>query len=718
LEVEPHAMLALSSREAQFIEDAWTDERTNNEHMRRWNVRSVIVIPLVARSKELGVAFFNWHTDPARFDDLIRDAANKISALLALALAHTDALNVRKREMIALEEADERLKANESKYRTLFDGMTEGFALVEPVYGGPDAPVSLRFLEVNPAFERISGKVRSEVVGKTFHELFSRPSPHAIKALVRVAETGKPERFEDYDPVLKLWVETYAYSPEPLKAAYFFTDISSRRQAEEALKQANRRNEVILASIRDDFYVLDRNWIFVYANRQFASRLGKEPADVVGTCIWDLFAKHLGTEYEANYRAAMEKREIRRFELIGKYTNAVYSMAVFPSEEGITVLGTDITAQKRAEEATRAVALFPEENPFPVLRIDKDGKLLYANRAASDILEHFHAQVGQDAPASFGQAARKALGSKTLHTFDFTHALAVYSFAAVPIPDRAYVNLYGRDVTEQRHAEAALMHLTDELEARIEERTMQLQSANKELQAFSYSVSHDLRAPLRIVKSYASLLLQGDQGNLSEKQREQLGAIKTGAVQMEELLKAVLDFSLLGQKPLQMIRVNTRELVHDALGEQKQILGEEAAGRVTITLGDLPDVEADPILLRQVFANLLSNAFKFTRAVDHPSIKVAAESDKDGIIFSVSDNGVGFPKGKAGKLFNLFQRLHSRTQFEGNGIGLANVRRIVERHGGIVYCEGEEGKGASFYFTLPRAANHEISEKEGTTADS
>jgi light-regulated signal transduction histidine kinase (bacteriophytochrome) len=240
-----------------------------------------------------------------------------------------------------------------------------------------------------------------------------------------------------------------------------------------------------------------------------------------------------------------------------------------------------------------------------------------------------------------------------------------------------------------------------ELETKVNEvteRTRQLEAANDELGAFSYSVSHDLRAPLRAVNGYTSILLEEFSSGLSEEGLGFLKRIKENGDHMGHLIDDLLAFSRLGRQALRVQRVHTRDVVDRALAQ----LAPAIDGRqVDLAIGDLPDCDSDPALLEQVYVNLLSNAFKYSRKRENARIEVGAtQNDGDGTVFFVKDNGVGFDMEYADKLFRVFQRLHRNQDFEGTGVGLAIVQRVVNRHGGRVWAEGKVHQGAAFYFTL------------------
>jgi light-regulated signal transduction histidine kinase (bacteriophytochrome) len=225
-----------------------------------------------------------------------------------------------------------------------------------------------------------------------------------------------------------------------------------------------------------------------------------------------------------------------------------------------------------------------------------------------------------------------------------------------------------------------------------------LEAANKELEAFSYSVSHDLRAPLRHIDGYAGLLGESATGKLEPKEMQYLAAVGESVKQMGRLIDDLLDFSRMGRAEMRHSTVELSAMVTEIIHD----LEPEAKGRKIVWQVDpLPKVRADPAMMRQVFVNLLANAVKYTRTRASAEITVGIRDEAEELILFVRDNGVGFDMQYADKLFGVFQRLHRADEFEGTGIGLANVRRIVARHGGRTWAESKMDEGATFYFSLP-----------------
>jgi PAS domain S-box-containing protein len=251
----------------------------------------------------------------------------------------------------------------------------------------------------------------------------------------------------------------------------------------------------------------------------------------------------------------------------------------------------------------------------------------------------------------------------------------------VPVLVSFFVNI--TEVIEQR--------------AQIERHARQLESVNKELETFSYTVSHDLRNPLGGIEGCAKLLEQYYSHGFDEDGKKLLALVRKGTEQMRKLITDLLDFARLGKLSLKKSTIDMNEMIHDILVEIRRAMNHNA--EITVQVDNT--IHADPSLMRQVMLNLISNAVKFSSKKEHPQVHIASAAENGIITFTITDNGAGFDMAHAGKLFGAFQRLHGRSEFEGTGVGLATVERIIKYHGGTVTAEGEVGKGAKFMVRIP-----------------
>lgn len=251
--------------------------------------------------------------------------------------------------------------------------------------------------------------------------------------------------------------------------------------------------------------------------------------------------------------------------------------------------------------------------------------------------------------------------------------------------------------------------LHEDLEQRVVRRTRELEEANRELESFSYSVSHDLRGPLRAIDGFSSIVLRDHAAALPVEGRRYLDLVREGAQQMAQLIDDLLVFAKTARQPIARQTISMKELVNQCVGEFR---GEIAERKTEVAVGDLPECRADPVLLKQALVNLLGNAVKYTRKQPRARIEVGCSSEGGEQAIYVKDNGVGFDMKHADKLFGVFQRLHHKEEFEGTGVGLAIVQRVVHRHGGRVWAQAEPGKGATFYFTLGKE-QHEAKNPAG-----
>jgi PAS domain S-box-containing protein len=259
------------------------------------------------------------------------------------------------------------------------------------------------------------------------------------------------------------------------------------------------------------------------------------------------------------------------------------------------------------------------------------------------------------------------------------------------------IMILSMDITDRKKAEEALKKLNEELETRVQERTTQLHELNKELESYTYTISHDLRAPLRALHGFSQILEEDYESVVDEEGKELLKGLRNNAVKMDNLICDLLEFSRLGRKEIRKGKINMKILVENAALDHKTAYPHNAE----IEINNLHDIEADATLIKQVVTNLLSNAIKYSVHARTPKVEISSIIKDGFVIYSVQDNGVGFDMKYSDKLFGVFQKLHSEKEFEGSGIGLAIVQRIIKKHGGKVWADAKPNDGAAFYFSLP-----------------
>jgi PAS domain S-box-containing protein len=343
-----------------------------------------------------------------------------------------------------------------------------------------------------------------------------------------------------------------------------------------------------------------------------------------------------------------------------------------------------------------------------VMFINRAGRKLFAAQRAEDICGRSLRRLVHPAFWELFRTRMRKLseGSGTLPfmeqkmvRLDGTVVDADVAASPLVFGGRIATQVVVHDVSERKQTEQRMLRVNEALEHRVAERTSELEAANKELEAFSYSVSHDLRAPLRHIEGFIEIIRSGRSRDLDPEVRKHLKTIADAASQMSRLIDDLLMFSRTARTELHKGKFSLRTIVTGVVQDLQQ---EQGNRKVDWSIGVLPVVECDCSLIRQVFFNLLQNALKYTRTRAQAHIQVLCRKTRTECIISVADNGVGFDMRFAHKLFGVFQRLHRLADFEGTGVGLANVRRNVHRHGGRTWAEGAVDKGATIYFTLPR----------------
>lgn len=651
--------------------------------------------------------------------------------------AELEAINKSLENEIAVSiQTQDALRASEERTRLILEAALDAVITIDD--GG-------KVTGWNPQAEAIFGWPREAAMGQTLAEKIvpARFRDAHARGLKRYLDGGEATVLNRRVEISALHADGHEFPVEvsitPIRAgtvvtfSAFVRDITDRRKAEEALSKSQAQLNGIIQSATDAIITIDDREHIVLFNRAAETMFACAAGDALGQPI---------ARFIPERHREIHTQHIRRFAQTGVSNRVMGNMSrlgalrangeEFPIEASIsqiehdaqkffTVIIRDVADRRRVEEDLRVSEerfrfLLDGVKDFAIYMLDPEGRVMSWNAGATRI-KGFNSDeiIGQDF-SRFYPAQDQAAGrpqqdlqqAASCGRFE-TQSLRVRkdgsSFWAnsviTPMYDQGGV-LRGfskvvRDISDRRRAEEEIRQLNRDLELRVRERTGELEVANKELEAFTYSVSHDLRAPLRHIVGFSKMLAEECGETLKPEGRHYLERIQDGTRRMGTLVDDLLNLSRIGRHELRIQVTGLDSIVRDVISE----LRPDTEGRaIEWKVGTLPYVEADPALLKVIFHNLISNALKYTRPRSPAIIQIGSE-DADGLpaVF-VRDNGVGFNMKYADKLFGVFQRLHRAEDFEGTGVGLATVQRVVQKHGGRIWADAELDKGATFYFSL------------------
>ncbi len=658
------------------------------------------------------------------------------------------------------KQAEKSLIESERRYRSLFENMNAGFELFEVVQNEQGIPVDLIIIAANEGFEKTTGLKLRDSIGKHLTQVLpgiEKDEADWIGTFSKVALTGEATQFEQGSELLGYYYSISAFQAGPNQCAVTFIDITGRKAAEaeqrRLFEQVERDRRALISTLEDQrrteeslreseerfrravigapipIMIHAEDGQVISINAIWTRLTGYEHSDISTIADWTqkAYGRHMdlvrndidglhtleGLKADGEYTITTSSDEIR----IWDFSSA--PIGKLPDGRRLVIsMATDVTERKQLELERQKFFLLAESSSEFIGMCDLDMNPLYVNPAGRSMVGlpdmaaacrvkvqdyYFPEDQRFIAEEFFPRVLREGHGDVEIRLRHFQTGEPIWMFYYLFSVHDANGTPIGwatvsRDITERRKAENEIRRLNAELEQRVVERTAQLEAANKELEAFSYSVSHDLRAPLRHISGYVDLLNNRFREALPDKARHYLDSVTGSAKQMGTLIDDLLQFSRAGRQELRQADMDMNAAVQEAIEKFKSDMVNR---KISWTVADLPLVFGDYSLLKQVWINLLDNAVKYTRYKDEAEIEVGFTEAPDHYVFFVRDNGVGFDMQYANKLFGVFQRLHSPADFEGTGIGLANVQRIVHKHAGRVWAEARPDQGAAFYFTIP-----------------
>ena len=499
-------------------------------------------------------------------------------------------------------------------------------------------------------------------------------------------------------------------------------DIDERKQIEQEMQRILQEKNTILESIGDAFFAMDKNWTITYWNKHAEQLIGMDRNQTLGHAFAELFPLAMNLKFYSEYKKSLLSGETAHFEEFYPVTGHWYEVSAYPSEQGLSVYFKDISKRKKSEDEIRQsnerFEKVTEATNDAIWDYDLKQNTLFWGKGFTSLFlydlkdlqpgfEFFMDKIHpDDREEILIKIESTILNPDVLNWYEeyrFLKADGSYAYVidrAIIIRDHAKqaIRLVGAmtDITYRKEYESSLKLLNENLELRAKE----LAISNAELEQFAFVASHDLQEPLRMVTSFLSQLEKKYGNLLDEKAHQYIHFAVDGAKRMRQIILDLLDFSRIGRDEDEMQTFSLKDVVDEVVQLQKKLIMEKKG---VISYDALPSIHSYRFPMIQVFQNLISNALKYSKKDPAPIIEIKSEDKGTHFLISVKDNGIGINPEYFDKIFIIFQRLHAREEYGGTGMGLAIVKKIIERMGGEIWVESERNIGTTFYFTLPKA---------------
>lgn len=628
-------------------------------------------------------------------------------------------------DMTENQEAEQKLIESEKQYRYLFQNNPMPMWVIDLK--------TFKFLDVNEMAILQYGYSRQEFLSMTAMDIrpeedteFFINSDHSFKTDDKNYNKGIWRHRKKDGTIISVEIIAHEILFEEMEARIVLAhDVTEQKKAEQRIIASEKQFRNTLDNMLEGAQIIGFDWRYIYINDSLAKHAKFKREEMIGHTVMEKFPGIEQTEIFKVYQRCFEERISIHLENEFTFPDGTvgwFELSFQPIPAGIFILSIDITERKKAEAAILSAEanyreIFEKASDAIYVHEINTGKVIEVNHRATEITGFSKDEIIHGDPQdmitddplytlehAFGYLQKTAAGEPQRFEWLSKRKDGSYNWLEVNLKK---ANIAGEErilaffieINDRKKAQLEIQQLNEELEQKVATRTEQLRKTNEELEAFSYSVSHDLRAPLRAIIGFSAILQEDYIAKLDNEAKRITGVIINNTKKMGQLIDDLLTFSRMGRQEVIKTHINTAEMVKDITDDIDK--KEAGAKKINWLIGELPAVMGDINIIRQVWINLISNAAKYSAKVPVQNIEIGSFTQEGETVFFVKDNGVGFDEKYKSKLFKVFQRLHSADEFDGTGIGLAIVEKIISKHGGKVWAKGEKDKGACFFFSLP-----------------